>query len=235
AQLRLTRDRSTVLRSIGNVQFDYKLHFLPDLHANLNLGYDITSSEGAKNQSTQLASTYFNTPFAPTTATANARGGSYTLYQQDRHNKLLEFYLNYTKQFGDHRLELLAGYSYQDFLTTSPAFAIRNNAGTPFRTQYTILSYYGRLNYNYKDRYLVTGTLRNDASSRFNASNRNALFPAASIAWRIKGEDFMKDNTTFSELKLRVGYGRTGQQDVYGVAGDYPTIPRYVHNTPNAG
>lgn len=253
AQLRLTRDRSTVLRSIGNVQLDYKLHFLPDLHANLNVGYDVLNSTGAKNQSTQLASTYFNVPFAPNSATANSRGGSYTLYEQNRQNKLLEFYLNYSKQLGDHRIELLAGYSYQDFLTTSPAFAgylgqdgnydasgqpqliIRTQAPiNPYRTQYTILSYYGRLNYNFKDRYLFTATLRNDASSRFNKNNRNALFPAASFAWRIKGEDFLKDNTTFSELKLRLGYGRTGQQDVFSVAGDYPTIPRYTLNTLNA-
>jgi TonB-linked SusC/RagA family outer membrane protein len=253
AQLMLTRDRSTVLRSIGNVQFDYKLHFLPDLHANLNIGYDVLHSEGAKNQSTQLASTYFNTPFAPTPATANARGGSYTLYEQNRQNKLLEFYLNYSKQLGDHRIELLGGYSYQDFLTTAPAFPnylgqdgnydasgqpqliVRTQAATnPYRTQYTIISFYGRANYNFKDRYLLTATLRNDASSRFNENNRNALFPAASIAWRVKGEDFLKDNTTFSELKLRVGYGRTGQQDVFGIAGDYPTIPRYTRNTLNA-
>ncbi|MGI4762777.1 MAG: SusC/RagA family TonB-linked outer membrane protein [Janthinobacterium lividum] len=253
AQLNLTRNRSTVLRSIGNAQIDYKLHFLPDLHANINVGYDITRSNGATNQSTQLASTYFNQPFAPTPATANARGGSYTLYEQNRQNKLLEFYLNYSKQLGDHRIELLAGYSYQDFLTTSPSFAgylgqdgnydasgqsqliIRSQAAVnPYRTQYTILSYYGRVNYNFKDRYLVTGTLRNDASSRFNPDNRNALFPAASIAWRVKGEDFLKDNTTFSELKLRLGYGRTGQQDVFGIAGDYPTIPRYTRNTLNA-
>ncbi len=254
ALLNLTRDRSTVLRSIGNVQLDYKLHFLPDLHANLNLGYDVTHSTGAKNQSIQLASDYFLTPLVSSPATASARGGLYSPYQQDRNNKLLEFYLNYSKQIGDHRIEALAGYSYQDFITTSPAYPtylgqdgnydasgqpqliIRTAAAlNPYRTQYTILSFYGRLNYNYKDRYLVTGTLRNDASSRFNPSNRNALFPAASVAWRIKGEDFMKDNTTFSELKLRVGYGRTGQQDVFGVAGDYPTIARYSRNTPNSG
>ena len=252
AQLRLTRDRSTVLRSIGNVQLDYKLHFLPDLHANLNVGYDVLSSSGANNQSVQLATDYFNTPLVASPATANARGGSYSLYKQNRNNKLLEFYLNYSKQFGAHHLELLAGYSYQDFITTSPAYAsylgqdgnydanglpqliTRVGAATPYRTQYTILSYYGRLNYNYQDRFLVTGTLRNDASSRFNANNRNALFPAGSFAWRVKGENFLKDNTTFSELKLRLGYGRTGQQDVFGIAGDYPTIPRYTHNAPNA-
>ncbi|WP_217278734.1 TonB-dependent receptor plug domain-containing protein [Hymenobacter sp. BRD67] len=249
ASLLMTRDRSTVLRSIGNVQLDYKLHFLPDLHANLNLGYDITHSTGAKNQSTALADDYFNVPYDPTN-TVN-RGGSYTLYQQDRHNKLLEFYLNYSKQIGDHHIEILGGYSYQDFLTTSPAFASYlgqdgnyNAAGlpqlivqspaapNPYRSEYLILSYYGRINYNYKDRYLLTGTLRNDQSSRF--PGQKPLFPAGSFAWRIKGEDFLKDNTTISELKLRLGYGRTGQQDVFGIAGDYPTIQRYVHNNQQA-
>ncbi|WP_223649088.1 SusC/RagA family TonB-linked outer membrane protein [Hymenobacter psoromatis] len=245
ASLQLTRDRSTVLRSIGNVQLDYKLHFLPDLHANLNLGYDITHSNGANNQSINLADDYYNVPYDPTNLVN--RGGSYTLYQQDRHNKLLEFYLNYSKQFGDHRIEVLGGYSYQDFLTTSPNYAsylgqdgnysptglaqqvIRAPANVnPFRTQYTIVSFYGRLNYNFKDRYLVTGTLRSDQTSRF--PGQKPLFPAASVAWRVKGEDFLKDNTTVSELKLRVGYGRTGQQDVYGIAGDYPTIQRYALN-----
>ncbi len=245
ATLNLTRDRSTVLRSIGNIQLDYKLHFLPDLHANVNLGYDVTKSEGAKNQSTQLADTYFNVPFDPTIT--GQSGGSYSLYGQNRQNKLLETYLNYTKQLGDSRLELLAGYSYQDFVTTSPSYATylgrtsetplvaSSPAGPyPFRTQYTILSYYGRANFNVKDRYLFTATLRNDASSRFNKDNRNALFPAASVAWRIKSETFLKDNTVFTDLKLRAGYGRTGQQDVYAIAGDYPTIQRYVQNNQQA-
>ena len=244
--LNLTRDRSTVLRSIGNIQLDYKLHFLPDLHANVNLGYDVTKSNGTNVKSIGLADTYFNVPFDATIT--GPRGGSYSLYQQNRQNKLLETYLNYTKQFGDTRLELLAGYSYQDFVTSSPNYPTYLGQATgnspliisapagpyPFRTEYTILSYYGRANVNVKDRYLFTATLRNDASSRFAKGNRNALFPAASVAWHLKSEDFLKDNTTFSDLKLRVGYGRTGQQDVYGIAGDYPTIQRYVQNDPRA-
>lgn len=249
ATLNLTRDRSTVLRSIGNVQLDYKFHFLPDLHANVNVGYDITHSEGANNQSVLLANDYFNVPLSTAPEFSKYRGGSYTLYQQDRHNKLLEAFLNYSKQFGETRLELLGGYSYQDFVTSSPSFPsylgqdgnydaqgqpqliIRSAANrNPFRTQYTIISFYGRANLNIKDRYLLTGTLRNDISSRFNPDNRSALFPAGSFAWRLKGEDFLKDNTTISDLKLRLGYGLTGQQDVYGVAGDYPYILRYALN-----
>jgi iron complex outermembrane receptor protein len=247
ATLMQTRDRSTVLRSIGNIQLDYKFHFLPDLHANVNVGYDVLRSSGTNSQSVLLANDFFNRPLDP--AVTGYRGGSFTLYQQNRTNKLLEAYLNYTKQLGGTRLELLGGYSYQDFLTNAPNFPsylgqdgnldangqsqlIVRSAAPPFpyRTQYTIISFYGRANLNIKDRYLLTGTLRNDISSRFNPDNRSALFPAGSFAWRLKGEDFLKDNTTFSDLKLRVGYGLTGQQDVFGVGGDYPYILRYALN-----
>ncbi|MBC8083704.1 MAG: SusC/RagA family TonB-linked outer membrane protein, partial [Hymenobacter sp.] len=239
AQLELRRDRSTVKRNIGNLQLDYSLHFLPDLHANVNVGYDITRSNGTNLVDARSAGTYFNTPLDP--ANTTSRGGFFSLYSQNRDNKLLEAYLNYSKQLGDNRVELLAGYSYQDFITDAPAYAtyladasLYQLAGIPFRTQYTILSYYGRVNYAFKDRYLFTGTLRNDASSRFPGDNRNALFPAASFAWRVKDEAFLKDNASLSDFKLRVGYGITGQQDVAGTAGDYPYLQRYVINSPTA-
>lgn len=243
AALMLRRNRSTVKRSIGNIQLDYKLHFLPDLHANVNLGYDVTRATGTDFTDARSAGSYFNTPLDPTNTTA--RGGSYNYYSQQRNNKLLETYLNYTKQFGEtSRLELLAGYSYQDFITTAPAYntylgdatTVRTLAASnPFRTQYTIISYYGRANLTLNNRYIFTGTLRNDASSRFSPSNRNALFPAASFAWRIKDEAFLKDNSTFADLKLRLGYGITGQQDVVAAAGsDYPYIQRYFLNVPTA-
>jgi len=246
ALLALRRDRSSVKRSIGNLQLDYKLHFLPDLHANVNVGYDITRADGSNYVDVNAASTYFNTPRFVNPLTANLRGGESRRYSQQRDNKLLELYLNYSKQFGTNsRLELLAGYSYQDFVRVEPAYATYLGTSpdtvtrvlanrNPFRTQYTILSYYGRANLTLFDRYIFTGTLRNDASSRFPYTNRNALFPAASFAWRIKDEAFLKDNKTLSELKLRLGYGITGQQDVAGAAGDYPYIQRYVLNVPSA-
>ncbi|GAB3587846.1 TonB-dependent receptor [Hymenobacter daeguensis] len=223
------RDRSTVLRSIGNVQFDYSLHFLPDLHANLNLGYDISRSAGT----VFIAA---NSPIAYSTQ------GQNNSYRQEKNNKLLEAYLNYSKQLGDHHLEALAGYSYQDFYTYSPfRFAYKADgsrvnpltpAENPFKTQYTLLSYYGRVNYNYKDRYLFTGTLRADGSSRFSPENRWGYFPAASVAWRINQESFLKESRTLSDLKLRLSYGSTGQQDVYGVAGDYPYLAKYSIASP---
>ena len=244
ATLMLQRNRSTIKRSIGNVQLDYKLHFLPDLHANVNLGYDVTRTTGTNVIDARSAGSYFNNPYYPN-ANNPALGGSANYYSQQRNNKLLEAYLNYTKQFSENsRLELLAGYSYQDFVTTAPAYittlyndttTLVPKANNPFRTQYTIISYYGRANLTLNNRYIFTGTLRNDASSRFPANNRNALFPAASFAWRIKDESFLKDNTTFADLKLRLGYGITGQQDVVAAAGsDYPYIQRFFQNVPTA-
>jgi iron complex outermembrane receptor protein len=223
------RDRSTVLRSIGNVQFDYQLHFLPDLHANLNLGYDIARSAG--------------TVFIPAASSiAYSTQGQNNSYRQEKNNKLLEAFLNYGKQLGDHHLEALAGYSYQDFYTYSPfRFAYKADgsrvnpidpAQDPFKTQYTLLSYYGRVNYNFKDRYLFTGTLRADASSRFSPERRWGYFPAASVAWRINKEGFMAGAQKVSDLKLRLSYGSTGQQDVYGVAGDYPYLAKYSIGVP---
>lgn len=236
----LTRDRSTVKRSIGNLQLDYSLPFLRDLHANVNIGYDITRSNGYKLIDVRSAGSYFNSPLDPTNTTS--RGGSFGPYSQNRDNKLLETYLNYTKQLGtSSRLELLAGYSYQDFTTDAPAYqtflsdgTVSKAAAIPFFTQYTILSFYGRANLTLKDRYVFTGTLRDDASSRFPSNNRHALFPAGSFAWRVKEESFLKDNSTISDLKLRLGYGITGQQDIAGIAGDYPYLQRFVINTPTA-
>ncbi|WP_460617048.1 SusC/RagA family TonB-linked outer membrane protein [Hymenobacter ruber] len=228
ARLNDKRDRSTVLRSIGNVQFDYKLHFLPDLHANLNLGYDLSRSNG--------------TVFIPAASSlAFSTMGQNTSYRQEKNNKLLEAYLNYSKQIGDHHMEALAGYSYQDFYTYSPfrfgykADGSRVNpllpAENPYKTQYTLLSYYGRVNYNFRDRYLFTGTVRADGSSHFR--NPWGYFPAASVAWRINQESFLKDSRTVSDLKLRVSFGRTGQQDITSVAGDYPYLAKYSLSSPS--
>jgi iron complex outermembrane receptor protein len=238
-QLLQTRDRSTVKRSIGNLQLDYKLPFLPDLRANLNLGYDITRSNGSKFVQGNAANSYFRTALDP--ANTTSRGGEQSFTAQDRDNKLLEFYLNYSKQFSDSRLEVLGGYSYQDFVINEPAFAnlladgsvFSLAAPNPFNSQYTLISFYGRANYSIKDRYIFTGTFRGDGTSRF-PQNKFGYFPAGSFAWRLKGEDFLKDNNAITDLKLRLGYGITGQQDVFALAGNYPAIQRNVLNTPTA-
>ncbi|MGI4737008.1 MAG: SusC/RagA family TonB-linked outer membrane protein, partial [Janthinobacterium lividum] len=224
------RDRSTVLRSIGNIQLDYKLHFFPDLHANLNLGYDVARSNGTVN-------------IPASSSIAYTTQGQDNSYAQSKNNKLLDFYLNYSKQFGDHRVEAVGGYSYQDFYTYSPfRFAYKADGSrlypldppqNPTKTQYTLLSFFGRVNYNYKEKYLFTGTLRADASSHFSPDNRWGNFPAASVAWRINKEAFLADSRVVSELKLRASYGITGQQDITSVAGDYPYLAKYSIGAPS--
>lgn len=213
------RDRSTVRRSIGNLQLDYKIPFVQGLSANLNVGYDIQRGRG--------------TLSAPATAAAFfAQRGVNNDYAQDLNNTLLEAYGRYEHTFGENtKLEFLAGYSYQKFQNRN--YIVNNNSadGTVFQQpvapayngSYTTLNtnvlegYYTRLNLNFADKYLLTGTFRADGTSRFNPKHFG-FFPSGAFAWRIKGEDFLKDNTTFSDLKLRFGYGQTGQQDL---GGDY--------------
>lgn len=218
------RDRSTVKRSIGNIQFDYKFHFLPALRANVNLGYDVAEGNG--------------TTFVPGTAASDfQRPGINNIYSQTKTNGILETYLNYTKDLTgiNSRIDLLAGHSYQKFLQRSPNYAgyaadgttiIDPAAAYPTYLPLVLESYYGRLNYSFKERYLFTATMRADGSSRFSSNNRWGYFPAAALAWRAKEESFLKDVAALTELKLRVGYGITGQQDI-GL--DYfGYLPRYT-------
>ena len=214
ALLELREDKSTVKRSLGNIQFDYKFHFLPDLRANVNLGYDVSKGEG--------------NVFIPDSAASNyQQGGLRNHYEQKNSNKLLETYLNYAKDIAgiNSRIDVLAGYSYQDFITTNYAFASLNAKGDtlgkplfPFNEpQYTLISFYGRLNYSYKSRYLLTASLRQDGSSRFSKDNRWGLFPALALAWNVAEEPFLKGSETVSGLKFRLGYGVTGQQEGIGL------------------
>lgn len=219
--LMLRNDKGTASRSIGNIQFDYRFHFLPELRANLNVGYDVSKSEG--------------TIFVPAnSASVFNRGGVNNQYSQSKANKLLEFYLNYVKDLKSihSRIDVTGGYSYQDFLRESPSYPdlnvkgdTINPAGNPFKTQNTLISFFGRINYALQDRYLLTATVRRDGSSRFSPSNRWGTFPSAALAWRIKEESFLKNSRLFSDLKFRLGYGITGQQDVLS---DYPYLARYT-------
>lgn len=223
--LNLRDDKSNVNRFIGNVQLDYKLHFLPDLHLNLNAGLDKAHGEG--------------TVYVPAFAASNfSRGGINNQYAQTKTNKLFESYLNYVKDVAaiSSRFDVVAGYSWQDWQTTSPAFpdvaangTVVKPAGQRFQTQNTLVSFYGRLNYSLMSRYLLTATLRRDGSSRFSPDSRWGNFPSAAFAWNIKEEPFLRDNQVLSNLKLRLGWGITGQQDVAGVTGDYPYQPNFYY------
>ncbi|WP_312400044.1 SusC/RagA family TonB-linked outer membrane protein [Chryseobacterium sp.] len=215
-------DLSYVKRLIGNIQFDYKFHFLPELRANLNVGYDYSDSNG-------------NTRVLPTVASAFNNKGSYRRYTQEKKNKLLDFYFNYLKTFESIKstVDFTAGYSYQDWQRSEPfaptvfgTGALDPATGNDSFTQNTIISYFGRLNYTFNEKYLLTASLRRDASSRFSEDNRVGYFPSVALAWRIDQEGFLKDSKTISTLKLRAGWGQTGQQEID--KNDYPYLPRYI-------
>ncbi len=218
-------DNSDANRFIGNVQLDYRFHFLPDLRANLNLGLDQSSSTGKVFVPAAAAQAFF-------------RGGQAANYSQDKKNQLLEFYLNYAKELPGlkSRFDVLAGYSWQDFVSEGFNLDLSETkrdtfANIKYKTQNTLVSFFGRANYSLMDRYLLTFTLRRDGSSRFSPDTRWGLFPSAAFAWRISEEGAIRDLDVFSDLKLRLGYGVTGQQDI---GSDYPYLARFTPGQPTA-
>jgi len=222
AELMLTSDVAKVYRSIGNLQTDYKFHFLPDLRANLNLAYDYTKTDGKK--------------FTPeNTSWTSSFKGNHEKYTQQKQMQLLEFYLNYTKEITqDQKVDVTAGYSWQHFWRKKYDYATSVdetllNDSTSYKTQNYIISFFGRANYTLLDRYLVTVTLRDDGSSKFAKDNRWGLFPSVALAWKISSEPFMAGMRNISNLKLRLGYGVTGQEDI--VDEDYPYLARYTRSS----
>ena len=205
-------NRATPLRSIGNLQLDYQFHFLPELHANVNAAYDVATGKG---------DVFVN----PNAAEAFLSNGVSNEYKTNRQYTVLDFYLNYVKEFKSikSRIDATAGYSYNDYLTTQyfyPVFdAVGNkvaNSDPAFpinKPQYRLISYFGRLNYNFDERFLLTATIRRDGSSRFGPAFKYGNFPSVALAWTAKNETFLKDIKAISNLKVRASYGITGQQD----------------------
>ncbi len=230
---------SKVNRVIGNVQLDYKMHFLPDLHLLLNLGIDNASGEGNDNIDSASATNY-------------KTGGRKTFYQQQKRNTLADVQLFYAKEIKsiNSKIDVLVGHGYQDFYTNVKNFAAfsyraiadPNNpakkdtiAGTvpTFLTdkpQYRMESYLGRVNFTLANKYLITASLRRDASSKFSKENRVGYFPAVALAWKLKDELF-KNSNLVSDLKLRGSWGVTGQQD--GIP-YYSYLPYYSQSNASA-
>jgi iron complex outermembrane receptor protein len=220
-------DVSTVYQSLGNLQLDYTVHGLSALKSHLNLAYDISKANGsvtidANSPMTFVSGNNKEVGFGP---------GEYNPYYQLKSNTLLEFYLNYAKTWGIHSLDVMGGYSWQHFYKTNwSSIAYSDNSAPTKRVDYpaalTLVSFYGRLNYTLMDKYLLTVTVRDDGSSRFSPNNRWGVFPSTALAWKLKEESFLKNVNWLSELKLRLGYGVTGQQNV----GDnyYTYIPTYT-------
>lgn len=229
AMLDLSEASSEVMRSIGNVQLDYKFHFLPELRANLNLGYDISDSE----------TEYFTPVYASWAYNEQHGGGGMGYGSQKRENLLLDFYLNYARNLEklDSRIDVMAGHSWQHYWRYGDNYSANANetvlyGDTDYDTENYQLSFFGRLNYTFKEKYLLTLTLRHDGSSRFSEDTRWGTFPSMAFAWRIKDEGFLKNVDKVSDLKLRIGYGVTGQQNIS--SGDYPYLPRYTFSEDNA-
>ncbi|MBN1597337.1 MAG: SusC/RagA family TonB-linked outer membrane protein [Bacteroidales bacterium] len=229
AQLELTDNTSEVISGIGNVQFDYAFHFLPELHANLNLGYELSESLGHNNA--KDSTTWANDPVAT--------GGRYNPYHNIRNSKLLDFYLNYKTEIEplQSSVEVMAGYSWSYFYRENRDI-VMNEARTDtarsniLPTEYYLLSYFGRFIYSFKNRYILTFTLRDDATSLFAPETRWGLFPSAAFAWKVNEESFLKNSEIISELKIRLGYGVTGQQ--YVTDNHYPYFATYTYGDDEA-
>ncbi|HEB61783.1 MAG TPA: SusC/RagA family TonB-linked outer membrane protein, partial [Bacteroidetes bacterium] len=223
ALLNLRDNNSDVFRYIAGSKIDYIFPFMPALRANLNLAYDYSKGEG-----TLTIPTYASFAFDTITG-----GGANNNYDQIKKNSLLELYLNYKKEIGIHNFDLMGGYSWQH-LYNHNTYINTDKAGTPERTEtgddegeYYLLSLFGRLNYSLYDKYILTLSVRRDGTSRFAPENRWGLFPAAAFAVKL----IENQNTFFNKLKLRLGWGITGQQEI----GDYYAyLARYEFGDVNA-
>jgi iron complex outermembrane receptor protein len=221
---RLRDNQSEVFRSIGNIQVDYQIPFIKGLRANANVGYDFGSGRGLNTISDSAA--------------VNYRGqGSYSPYYSERRNLLYDVYLNYVKDIKaiNSKIDFMVGHGRQDF-----TFYSYNHPGRRFNGDtipgslqefinngnpgYLLISYYSRLNYTLANKYVLTLNARTDGSSKYYTGGRWGFFPGGALAWRVSEENFLKNSKTVSDLKIRVGYGVTGQQD--GIA-FYGYLPSY--------
>lgn len=219
AILGMARDEGTTDRSVGNIQAEYAVPFLSGLKAHINLGYDLARAQ--------------RETFSPSVLHSQLKsGGGGNVYRRNPSelSTVLETYLNYTAplQALPGRVDLTGGYSYDQSHAEYPWFSASGLStdlldvyGVPgaqtVQNQQDIqesrlISFFGRVNYNLNDKYLLGASIRRDGSSRFGPGNAWGVFPAASAAWRISEESFMKDKTPLSDLKVRASWGKTGNQ-----------------------
>lgn len=217
---------SRVHRLVANADVDYKFHPLPELRLHATLGYDYSQGAGEVYVPAEAFQYY------------TSGGRDYTYGPQHNHNRLLTTYLNYNKNFdGGLTIDATLGYDYQYWQYTNAEYVERNVAGEVYSSssaadsRHVLISYYGRLNLSYEGRYLLTTTLRRDGTSRFSPQSRWGVFPSVALAWRLSEEEWMSNVEALSELKLRVSYGVTGQQD--GI-GNYAYLPVYTYGQTGA-
>ena len=222
ADLELADKLEKTKRSIGNIALDYKVHGLEDLRFNLNMGYDIQKNDNRENVPDLAPSMY--------TGNQNDGTGKRYKYHQTKRNTLLDFYANYDKELKDHHINVMGGYGWQRFWYKNNSVTTDTEGkelATPqhAEAELYLLSFYGRVNYSWKQRYMLTATLRADASSRFSPDNRWGYFPSVAAAWRVNEEAFLSNFKALSDLKLRLSYGQTGQQSIGSY---YQHLPTYT-------
>ena len=222
--------RSHANTLIGNIEVDYKIHGFEDLRIHGTISGDY--SEGRE-----------RTDVSPYSYSNNYYGWT-GVAQSYKYNLLGNIYADYSHNWNDvHNLSIMVGaeeqhfnrktYSYgggnylgDQLVTDESAYhspSLRSETAHEYVT--TLVSYFGRLNYSLYDRYLLTATLRNDNSSHFAKKHRAGWFPSAALAWKVNEENFLKNVSAIDELKLRLNWGITGQQDI---GNDFYYLPRYI-------
>lgn len=223
--------KSKVSRFIGSMDVDYKVHFLPDLKLHATVGADYAKGDGTVYVPAYAAQSY--------NKDESLGGSDYKYGPQKNENRLLTLYANYAKYFEDIKsnVDLTAGYDYQYWKSTTPLYYTKSAAGTNLSTvkasdyRHVMLSYYGRINYSFDGKYLLTATVRRDASSRFSKDTRWGTFPSVALGWTLTEEPWLKNQKVLSNLKLRASYGVTGQQE--GI-GNYNYLPVYTNSVTGA-
>lgn len=223
--------KSKVSRFIGSMDVDYKVHFLPELKLHATVGADYAKGDGTVYVPAYAAQSY--------NKDESLGGSDYKYGPQKNENRLLTLYANYAKYFEDIKsnVDLTAGYDYQYWKSTTPLYYTKSAAGTNLSTvkasdyRHVMLSYYGRINYSFDGKYLLTATVRRDASSRFSKNTRWGTFPSVALGWTLTEEPWLKNQKVLSNLKLRASYGVTGQQE--GI-GNYNYLPVYTYSVTGA-
>ena len=223
--------KSKVSRFIGSMDVDYKVHFLPDLKLHATIGADYAKGDGTIYVPGYAAQSF--------NKDESLSGSDYKYGPQKNENRLLTLYANYAKYFEDIKsnVDLTAGYDYQYWKSTTPLYYTKSAAGTNLSTvkasdyRHVMLSYYGRVNYSFDGKYLLTATVRRDASSRFSKDTRWGTFPSVALGWTLTEEPWLKNQKVLSNLKLRASYGVTGQQE--GI-GNYNYLPVYTYSVTGA-
>jgi TonB-linked SusC/RagA family outer membrane protein len=241
-----------VNRILGNIELDYKMHFLPELRAIVNLGLEASRAEIEEKFSENAINSYTLVP------DTNVPAGTFIFnpgksFGERQHitNVTMESYLAYRKEFDDlfiNNFDVQAGYSYQNFKNDGNKDEFENdpvsgqripnidplNPNNRYFNELNLQSFFGRANINLANKYLLTASFRADGSSFFTEENRWGYFPSAALAWKVKEESFLKDVNFVNDFKIRIGWGETGQQDISGQVGFFPSIPLFEIGSPES-